>query len=131
MTRSFFRQAMACALVAFGFAASGLSAAGNGAFLHQYRGGPFGGNKGASAQFEIYCNQGFTCGYANVEVDWDDGSAIDSIVGNVPPVNSSGTPLEEEFIHYYAQNGLYHVHLSIDDNMGNWWNMIDDYYITS
>jgi hypothetical protein len=69
---------------------------------------------------DVDCEYGYTCGLTNVEVDWDDGTALDSFVGYLP--------IEElGFEHEYAQNGLYHVEVSADDDMGNWllWTGLD------
>jgi len=118
MTR--FKKYFAATALVTGMAVAVGAQSGNGAFLTGFRAIEIGVDKKASAQFEIHCNTGFSCGLANVEVDWDDGSAIDFINGYVYPL-SQDNPLEEEFIHQYASNGLYHGQASIDDDQGNWW----------
>jgi hypothetical protein len=87
---------------------------GNGGFSYSLFPGSIG--KQAAMQFSVGCSQGFTCGLTSIEVDWDDGSATDSVVGYV----SQTQLLEEEFLHEYAQNGLYHAKFGIDDDLGNW-----------
>lgn len=62
----------------------------------------------------VNCNTGYTCGTVNIEVDWDDGSAIDD---HVEFWSSIG---DEEFEHEYQEGGTYDVELSLDDEFGNW-----------
>lgn len=102
---------------------------GNGGFDAYYWGGHIPSwpvQKTGYVQFEIYCAFGYTCGYTNFEVDWDDGN-WDSVNGYVTYSN----PLEDEIFHTYGSNGLYHAHLSADDNLGNWWTATLDITITS
>ena len=113
------------AVVAAGGAA-GAQSSGNGGFTV----GPLGagyigfvGNKDVWSDITIQCSTGFTCGLTNIEVDWDDGSAIDSHVTNLPV-------WEYEFYHEYQANGLYHVFFSADDDNSNWWNTTRDLQVT-
>lgn len=92
-----------------------LVAGGNGAFTNQFRGDEVGSNHEAWVQFEVVCNTGFTCGYATAEMDWDDGN-FDNIVGPV----SQTQYLEDEWVHEYAENGVYHGLFEVDDDLGNW-----------
>ena len=68
----------------------------------------------------VDCNPGFTCGTVNIEVDWDDGSAIDDHVEYYTTIG------DEEFQHEYDDDGTYHVELSLDDNFGNWYKVTRD-----
>lgn len=111
---------MAVGLLAISVAMFGvnLGAAGNGGFTVVWS-APLFGNDAAVYVISLTCTSGYTCGTANIEVDWDDGSAIDSHVGAVPQ-------FEVEFEHEYEE-GLYHAVVSADDNFGNWWSQTRDF----
>lgn len=96
------------------------SQSGNGGFSSQIGYSPTPATKLAFVDVKVECETGYTCGLTNVEVDWDDGSAIDSFVDYLP-IDEAG------FQHEYAENGLYHVEASADDDMGNWvlWTGLD------
>jgi hypothetical protein len=112
------RSVLLGAVICLGIASVDTGAdSGNGAFSTSFRGDEVGFDEKAWVQFEIYCNSGFTCGLASVEMDWDDGT-FDSIVGNVSQCCSN--PLEDEWIHQYASTGQYDGRFEVDDDLGNW-----------
>ena len=116
-------QAAGLALGIALLAASSPQAAGNGGFTVYW-----GGNEW-DPDVELYillmnCNTGYTCGTVNLEVDWDDGSAIDSHVEHWSTVS------EEEFDHEYDSDGTYTAEFSADDHYGNWWKVTRKFIIT-